>query len=209
LAVGAVDSSERVWSGSTTGDFVDVAAPGVGVPWVNNAGRSGLTNGTSDSAALVSGVVALLWSKYPQASNRQITAMLLAGAQDVGASGRDDASGWGMVRPWESLQAGPDVQVDNPILTEMDEILGTTGATAGASGSAAAGRSGLSPVVVFAGVGAGVLVLVVVVVVVLVSSSGRKRPPPPPPMPGGHPYPGGQQYPGAQPYSGNVPSPPS
>lgn len=65
--------------------------------------RVGTTNwayydGTSMATPHVSAVVAKLWRLAPQCSNLEIRKTLEASAQDVGAPGRDDRSGYGLVQ---------------------------------------------------------------------------------------------------------------
>lgn len=62
-------------------------------------------SGTSMAAPHVTGVAALLWSAQPGASNQAIREAMAVGAQDLGASGRDDSFGWGLVQAETSLGA--------------------------------------------------------------------------------------------------------
>jgi subtilisin family serine protease len=68
-------------------------------------------DGTSMSAPHVSGVAALIWSKYPQATNAQVRQALIESAEDLGTAGRDNSFGHGLVRA-------------NNALTRLGEILG-------------------------------------------------------------------------------------
>lgn len=62
LAVAATDPSDSVAPWSVQGDWVDVAAPGVGIYSTLPFGDYGYKSGTSMAAAYVSGVAALLFS---------------------------------------------------------------------------------------------------------------------------------------------------
>jgi subtilisin family serine protease len=55
-------------------------------------------DGTSMATPHVSGVAALVWSYYPSCSGAQIRASLTRSAQDLGAPGRDDKYGYGLVQ---------------------------------------------------------------------------------------------------------------
>lgn len=65
-----------------------------------NSGASnyGLMSGTSMASPHVAGVAALLWSHYPQCTNAQIRNVLALTAEDLGAAGRDNSYGYGLVR---------------------------------------------------------------------------------------------------------------
>ncbi|RUO20332.1 S8 family serine peptidase [Aliidiomarina haloalkalitolerans] len=55
-------------------------------------------NGTSMASPHVAGVAALVWSHFPECTNNEIRAALNATAEDLGASGRDNLYGHGLVR---------------------------------------------------------------------------------------------------------------
>ncbi|MGV6851754.1 MAG: S8 family serine peptidase [bacterium] len=55
-------------------------------------------NGTSMATPHVSAVAALVWGYYPNATNQQIRDALDASAEDLGAAGRDNSYGYGLVQ---------------------------------------------------------------------------------------------------------------
>jgi len=55
-------------------------------------------NGTSMASPHVAGVAALVWSHFPDCTNDEIRAALNATAEDLGASGRDNLYGHGLVQ---------------------------------------------------------------------------------------------------------------
>ncbi|OHE79347.1 MAG: hypothetical protein A3G75_00745 [Verrucomicrobia bacterium RIFCSPLOWO2_12_FULL_64_8] len=57
-----------------------------------------LFNGTSMATPHVAGVAALIWSKYPGATNKQVRQALDDTAEDLGAVGRDTSYGYGLVQ---------------------------------------------------------------------------------------------------------------
>lgn len=97
LAVSAVDST-----GAFRGD-VSVQGPAVALaaPGVDMLGRSG----TSEAAAVVSGVAALVRSKVPSESANDVVGRLTNTATDRGAPGRDPEYGYGIVNPVAALSA--------------------------------------------------------------------------------------------------------
>ncbi|MGI8576081.1 MAG: S8 family serine peptidase [Egibacteraceae bacterium] len=101
VAVGATDTAGRLTSFSTHGDWVDVAAPGWSVlstGLTSGAGERYLAgSGTSFAAPLVSGVAALVRTRYPRMSPAQVLARLTSTARDVGAVGIDPYYGFGLV----------------------------------------------------------------------------------------------------------------
>ncbi|NRD74388.1 S8 family serine peptidase [Shewanella sp. VB17] len=54
-------------------------------------------NGTSMAAPHVSGVATLIWSQHPECSAAQIRTALNATAEDLGTTGRDDKTGYGLI----------------------------------------------------------------------------------------------------------------
>jgi serine protease len=60
-------------------------------------------DGTSMATPHVAGVAALLWSKYPQATVAQVRQALQTTALDLGADGRDNSYGYGLVQAQAAL----------------------------------------------------------------------------------------------------------
>lgn len=114
LTVGAVDSSGAPVQSSVAGPWVSIAAPGTDIESLS-ARDDGLMNalegrnnslvpqaGTSFSAAIVSGVAALVRAKYPQLTAHQVINRLLATAR-APARGVDNQIGHGIVDPVAAL----------------------------------------------------------------------------------------------------------
>ena len=103
ITVAAVDDSGSRVDDSSAHVHVDVAAPGDDI-LTTRASCTGThcvetSGGTSAAAAFVSGVVAHLLNRYPQASVGQVRRALEATALDRGVVGRDDEFGHGIVDP--------------------------------------------------------------------------------------------------------------
>ena len=115
ISVGSVDgvgTTGTASSFSMTGPWVDLAAPGTNIVSLGpdgtaiNAlpGPNGLVNifGTSFSAAYVSGLAALVRSKYPDLTAAQVRHRLEATAH-TGPRGVDDTVGYGLIDPVAAL----------------------------------------------------------------------------------------------------------
>jgi subtilisin family serine protease len=97
LFVGAVNPTNQIASFSDRGPFVDLVAPGTGIRSTTRGGDYGMANGTSFSAPIVSGVVALAWSVQPDLRPVSIQDVLLRSAVDLGDPGKDTTYGAGAV----------------------------------------------------------------------------------------------------------------
>jgi type VII secretion-associated serine protease mycosin len=90
---------------SSIGPQAVIAAPAVDIYSTEPHGQYGYATGTSDATAIVSGVVALIRSKYPNLSAADVIHRLTATADDKGAPGRDPQYGFGIVDPVKALTA--------------------------------------------------------------------------------------------------------
>lgn len=112
LAVSATTSNDGVTGFSTTGSFVDIAAPGVGLwstIWDPRDGDTyGVANGTSASCPHVAGAAGLALSLRPDLSADQLAELLQAGADDQGAPGKDPEYGYGRLNVLRVAQLAAD-----------------------------------------------------------------------------------------------------
>jgi thermitase len=95
IVVSATDSSDRIAGFSTTGSYVDVAAPGVGILTTAPGSAYQYVNGTSFSTPLVAGSIGLMMSLNPGLTPAQIDTILKVSADDLGPAGWDPGYGWG------------------------------------------------------------------------------------------------------------------
>ena len=98
IAVSATDAAGSVWSRSNRGDYVDVAAPGVGI--VSLGGTPGAywnLTGTSQAGPHVAALAALIRGIRPDLTADQVRAAITDGARDGGPTGLDPAYGHGIV----------------------------------------------------------------------------------------------------------------
>ncbi len=98
LTVGASDPTNGIADFSSRSRFVDLAAPGVEIPIATALGKGWRTgDGTSFSAPLVSGAAAWVWTVRPELDATQLFEVMRRSAVDIGAPGRDDAAGFGLL----------------------------------------------------------------------------------------------------------------
>ncbi len=115
VAVGASDAHGNRAAISITGKQLTLLAPGTDIL---STGRNDIyreATGTSGATAIVSGAVALIRSKYPDLSAKEVIHRLTATATDKGAPGRDDEYGYGVLNLLAALTADvPPLDGDTP-----------------------------------------------------------------------------------------------
>lgn len=87
LSVGATNSDNAVTEISSTGEELDVVAPGDQILSIGALGGVMVERGTSISAAHVTGVAAVLWGKHPEASSGFIRGLLSGSANSSAITG--------------------------------------------------------------------------------------------------------------------------
>lgn len=127
--LGAGGSSIPVVS-MTREDGLDVVGSKLGTQGsvstvVNNQGNGyAYYDGTSMASPHVAGVAAVVWSAVPTATVGQIREALAVTAEDLGASGRDNLYGWGLVRTKAAIDyltgSGGDPDPTDPDPTDPD-----------------------------------------------------------------------------------------
>ncbi len=86
VVVSATNQSDVRTSWSNYGDYVDVAAPGIDIYTTRNGGGTTMGWGTSYSAPLTAGVVALIMAQNPSLSPDEVEGVLEDSADDLGSS---------------------------------------------------------------------------------------------------------------------------
>ncbi|MEU8971537.1 S8 family serine peptidase [Streptomyces monashensis] len=149
VGVAAADQSLTVAKFSTSGNYVDLSAPGQGFPgWCDATFRSYCDNmnGTSSAAAITSGAAALIWSVHPEWTVNQVTRALIDTAGRTWPKGNPSKyAGYGLVRPRLVLEnpnynAGP-ADVDPLAKDNGGDLLAKSGSSAAASPSSSASAS--------------------------------------------------------------------
>ncbi|MFG1953093.1 S8 family serine peptidase [Micromonospora sp. NPDC048830] len=121
LAVGATGKGGSLWSGSVTGPEVGLTAPGeqiiAPVPPPVSPNGYGVSDGTSQATAIVSGVAALVRARHPKLNAANVVNRLIRTAEDRGARGRDPEYGFGAVDVLAALTRSVPQVDGNPLLT--------------------------------------------------------------------------------------------
>jgi subtilisin family serine protease len=105
ISVAATDQSDRIAKFSSSGSYVDLAAPGVMITTTAMGGGYATVSGTSFASPVAAGVAALVRSVNPTLTSTQVTDLLKANAVDVGDAGYDSHSGWGRVDALNAVAA--------------------------------------------------------------------------------------------------------
>ncbi|MFP4459760.1 MAG: S8 family serine peptidase [Candidatus Zixiibacteriota bacterium] len=141
IAVGATDSDDNIASFSSYGhvewtetpydDYSylikpDICAPGVSITstWGYTDVSYNSSSGTSMAAPHIAGAMALLLSKAPYLSPRQLDSLLCATALDLGTSGRDNYYGAGRVQIHDAITAAP--APPYPIINYISKLIDDT-----------------------------------------------------------------------------------
>ena len=110
LSVAAVNENLTRSFFSSYDATVAIAAPGSNIisstPTYNYTPYD-VWDGTSMAAPFVTGVAALIKSKYPTYSAAQIRAKIISSAYDIGSKGRDPLTGYGLVNAAKAVGATP------------------------------------------------------------------------------------------------------
>ena len=104
FAIGAVDHRAVPADFSQRHDYVAAAGPATDISTLDLGGDFRVSEGTSNAAALVSGAVALIRAARPELTNREVVDLLIATSRDVGPPGKDDHTGWGVIRPHMAIR---------------------------------------------------------------------------------------------------------
>ena len=120
VSVGAVDSGGTVASFSSRHPYLTLAAPGVAIASLSRVpGIAYSGDGTSQATALASAAVALVWSRYPNLTGRQIVARVLA-TLDHRTVRRDPAYGYGLLDAYGAVTASIPADAPNAVYDAAD-----------------------------------------------------------------------------------------
>jgi subtilisin family serine protease len=123
ISVGAVDRNGAVASFSARHPYLTLTAPGVAVASLSRTpGAAYSGDGTSQATAVASAVFALVWSKYPKLSGREIVARVLA-TLDRKSTTRDPAYGYGIINALRAVTATVPADAPNPVFAGADPFI--------------------------------------------------------------------------------------
>lgn len=126
IAVGAVGPTLAIANFSARGPLLDFVAPGVSVYSTAINGGAGSWTGTSAASPMVAGAAALLLSRNPGATVAEVESALTDTVRDLGATGRDDTYGHGLIQAGAAmavLPAAPEVML--PVYRFFNAAAGT------------------------------------------------------------------------------------
>jgi serine protease len=117
IAVAGMEKDGDVlWSGSITGKETVVTAPATQLVGARPGGYWRV-QGTSFAAPMVSGVAALIRSRWPTMSSAEVVNRIIKTAKDRGSAGRDGQYGYGLVDPAGALTMEIPAVLRNPLDT--------------------------------------------------------------------------------------------
>jgi Subtilase family len=127
LTVAATQQDGSVAPFSSASRFVDLAAPGAQIPVATLVPETGtptwaLQDGTSFAAPLVSGAAAWIWTLRPSLDAGQVAQILRSTATDIGAPGRDAASGFGLLNVPAALSLPAPVKDQSESNDDVDDV---------------------------------------------------------------------------------------
>jgi type VII secretion-associated serine protease mycosin len=185
VAVSSTGKNGQFFSNSVSGSTVVISAPGESIVSAGSTEASGgsdsgkylVGSGTSTSAAIVSGAIALIRSKYPSLNAANIINRLIRTADDLGPPGRDPQYGFGRINLIKALTANVPSVSSNPLgnpavqATPSAEPTGPSRRTAGPLVPAPAGI----PLGWWITGSCCLIVIVVVIAILLLIMSSRRR----------------------------------
>ncbi|GAA2858397.1 S8 family serine peptidase [Paenarthrobacter ilicis] len=123
LTVAGLDGDGRASvDSSSQGISIGVAAPAEKLVGAIPGGSYAEWAGTSGAAPIVSGVAALIRSKWPEMSASQVINRIVSTAKDAGAPGKDPLYGYGILNAEAALKDDVPVTSSNPLGSIADWI---------------------------------------------------------------------------------------
>jgi len=117
LTVSASTNIDTIATWSTTGQNIDVAAPGTELYTTANGGGYSWFSGTSASAPVVAGISALVIAANPALTAQQVQEIIKRSADDLGPAGWDAGFGYGRVNAGRAVAMAGGGTVPSPTAT--------------------------------------------------------------------------------------------
>ncbi|MFA0823133.1 MAG: disaggregatase related repeat-containing protein [Methanomethylovorans sp.] len=154
IAVSAIDTTNTRASWSCYGSEIELAAPGVNIKSTALGGSYEYMNGTSMATPHVTGTVASLLSSKVTATSydlnkngewdpAEIRSRLQSTATDLGASGKDDYYGYGLVNAYAAIKDLVPIDDNLPIANAGADQTATVGSTVNFDASASTDDKGI------------------------------------------------------------------
>lgn len=106
IAVTAVDKARNPYRRAVRGDYIDIAAPGVGVWTAASVSGARQKTGTSFAAPFVTAAVSVLIANDADMSPERLEAKIRQFIDDIGEPGRDPVFGWGLLNARRLCESG-------------------------------------------------------------------------------------------------------
>lgn len=129
ISVSATDANDYRAGWSSYGNYISVAAPGVGIWTTSNGGNYGAPSGTSFSSPVTAGVIALMMAANPSLSSAQLENILFATAVDLGTVGKDIYFGHGRINANQAVIAAQSASAPDttpPVVSIGSPVAGQT-----------------------------------------------------------------------------------
>ena len=98
IAVGSMDSTHQRASFSNTGEHIRFLAEGVNILSLAPGGGTLALSGTSQSTAIITGIISRIFSYNPQLSAHDVGTLMMLSAEPLGDGQRTSESGYGYVQ---------------------------------------------------------------------------------------------------------------
>jgi hypothetical protein len=123
VSVGAIDSHGVVAPFSSRHPYLTLVAPGIGIASLGRVpGAAYLGDGTSQATAITSAALALVWSKHPSLTGREIVTRVLATLKHR-APTHDLAYGYGALAVRPAVLAAVPANAANPVYDALVPFL--------------------------------------------------------------------------------------
>lgn len=123
ISVGAVDAAATVADFSSRHPYLTLAAPGVNIASLSRVpGAAYSGDGTSQATAIAAAVIALVWSKYPKLTGRQIVTRVLA-TLDEHTTRRNPGYGFGIIDAYRAVTGPVPAAAANPVYAAAEPFL--------------------------------------------------------------------------------------
>ncbi len=126
VSIAATDTRDRIVDFSSTGEYIDLAAPGVDILTTTRGGGYALVSGTSIASPIAAGAAALVFAANPALTPVQVEDLLKANSHDRGVRGYDTSYGWGRVDAARAVSAAMAVVGTADATPPVAEILAPT-----------------------------------------------------------------------------------